>query len=28
VGSVPLSEVKGVKEVDLALLEIARRFFS
>ena len=28
VSSVPLSEVTGVKEVDLALLEIARRFFS
>jgi len=28
IGSVPLSEVRGVKTVDLELLEIAKRFFS
>ena len=28
VGSVPLSEVRGIKTVDLELLEIAKRFFA
>ena len=28
VGSVPLSEVTGIKTVDLELLEIAKRFFA
>ena len=28
IGSVPLSEVRGIKTVDLELLEIAKRFFA
>ena len=28
IGSVPLTEVQGIKTVDLELLEIAHRFFS